>query len=478
MKRSIAFLIFAALLTGCADSSPRKSEQTAEALTSVTETTEPSATASTSLTTLATTSSTTASIAEIVSDIPEEYPVYDARAVEYLTELEKCEELASILDLGVDGAIADLDNNGSPELVVQIGALITISAVFGIDENGAYLAEMSEDSFLYEPESDGAYSYFGVAPVGYTFHREPHFFAKFWNGGSVGGVGGWVRLILSNREIKTEAVAHYSYSISSAEGYYYDGFENEEEYNKYIEDYFPRYEDAPCVKFSLRGVESSEYRELLLQQLDSYFKDHGPEASFASYLSAYTERNEFPPYGILIEDINGDGQDEMVMHINPFGNLDILYMKDGVVKVLNCEVMSQWGHTWYDSDKNRIINEYFHGHTEGTAGAYEYYVYDWDGEDYVLTMHLERESGYFEREADGVTKTDNFIYGQSYLNGVEISNERFEELHAELATPMTSVNHLDMIPSGAFETDETIKKEQEEQYNAYLKEKLYAMQTS
>lgn len=197
------------------------------------------------------------------------------------------------------------------------------------------------------------------------------------------------------------------------------------------------------------------------------------ENSFEYYLDKCTEEFGFVPYGVLIEDINGDGAEEMVVHINPFNYVQVVYIKNGRLKVVDCGVMSQWGGTWYDSGKNRIVNQYFYGHTEGTLGAYEYYVYDWDGKDYVLTMHLEMESGYYEREADGVTKTDNFVYGNSYLNGEEITSERFEELHAELMQSMTADNRFDAVTSGAFETDEALKKEQEERYNAYLAEKLY-----
>ena len=198
--------------------------------------------------------------------------------------------------------------------------------------------------------------------------------------------------------------------------------------------------------------------------------------SFASCLTAYTEKHGYLPYGVLVDDINGDGQDEMIIHTNPFGNLDILYTKDGELKIIECGVMSQWGGTWYDKVNNRIVNEYFYGHTEGTMGAYEYYVYDWNGEDYVMTMHLECEAGYFEREADGVTKTDNFIDGQAYLNGEEISSEEFEKLRNELTQVMTAENLFDIIPSGYTEMDKVLAEEQREIYNAYLTEKLYQPQ--
>ncbi len=399
----------------------------------------------------------------------------DSTAIEYLSQLEKCEGFADTLDMGADAVITDLDSDGSPELIIQICSMISVSDVFGIDENGAYRATVSKDSII--SENTGDVSYIGEPPVCCIIDREPQFYSRYWSGGSCGGEGGWARLTLSDREIKTEPLAQYGmHREGFSQVYEYSGFENEEEYNKYIEDFFSRHESSPAVRFRFLDVEKSEYRALLLQQIEKYFTEYKSENSLASYLAAYTEKNGYPPYGVFIGDINGDGQDEMVLHINPFGNLYILYMKNGIVKVVNCEVMSQWGNTWYDSGKNRIINMYFYGHTEGTAGAYEYYAYEWNGEDYVITMHLEQEAGYYEREADGVTKTDIFIHGQSYLNSEEISTEWFEELHAELLNSMIPENRFDIIPSGAFETDEALKKEQEEQYNSYLSEKLYSPQ--
>ncbi len=471
MKKKISILLAIAMLfSGCdADEMTESTSTDTEIITSISSTTTAKTTVA------ASTTHTTTSAVEITAEEPEEISFYDDRATEYLSRLEKCEYFADALDNGADAVITDLDNDGSPELIIQICSMITVSDVFGIDENGVYRATVSKDSII--SENTGDVSYIGEPPVGCIIDREPQYFARYWSGGSCGGEGGWARLTLSNREIKTEPLAQYGmHKDGFAQVYEYSGFENEEEYNKYIEDFFSRRESAPAVRFRFLDVEKSEYRALLLQQLEKYFTEYKSENSFASYLASYTEKNGYPPYGVFIDDINGDGQDEMVLHLNPFGNLDILYIKNGVVKVVNCGVMSQWGNTWYDSGKNRIINMYFYGHTEGTAGAYEYYVYDWNGEDYVITMHLEQEAGYYEREADGVTKTDNFIHGQSYLNGEEISNEQFEELHAELIKSMIPENRFDIIPSGAFETDEALKKEQEEQYNAYLSEKLYSPQ--
>jgi len=192
---------------------------------------------------------------------------------------------------------------------------------------------------------------------------------------------------------------------------------------------------------------------------------------FAAYYNNYIKETGYLPYGVLIDDINGDGRDEMVMQLYSSGYMDILYIKNGELKVINCPVMSEWGNTWYDESKNRIINQYFYGHTQGTAGAYEYNVYDWNGEDYILTMHLNRQAGYFEREADGVTPTDNFIDGQSYLNGEAITNEKFEELLGELKEHPTSEDLFEVVKSGSeiFKPDE----EQAEKYKAYLDEKLY-----
>lgn len=194
---------------------------------------------------------------------------------------------------------------------------------------------------------------------------------------------------------------------------------------------------------------------------------------FAFHLTDYTLRNENPPYGVLVEDINDDGQDEMVMQINPYGFLDVLYMKNGELKVVSCDVMSMWGNTWYDKEKKRIINESFYGHTEGTAGSYDFHIFDWNGEDYVETMHLVRDSGHYEYEDDGLTRTDNFVYGQSYLNSEEISNEQFEEYFAEFEADMKDENLFDVVTSGQFEEDKEVAKEKLDIYNAYIDEKLY-----
>lgn len=115
--------------------------------------------------------------------------------------------------------------------------------------------------------------------------------------------------------------------------------------------------------------------------------------------------------------------------------MEIVYVKNGEPKVINCKVMSIWGDAWYDKVKNRIIKEYHRGHTEGTAGGYKFYIYDWDG--------------------------------QAYLN-----NEKFEGLYAELQSIQKPENVLEVVTSGEFELNDKLKREQSEKYNTYLQEKF------
>ncbi len=269
MKKLFFLLAITMLLTGC--NSAEKTEQPTAEITTTTN-------AETTVVTTAMKAENTSVVitSDTALETAEEITVYHALAAEYLTRIEKYEGFSDTLDMGADAVIADLDNDGSPELIIQICSMITVSAVFGIDENGAYRATVSNDSIISESTDD--VSYIGEPPVGCIIDREPQYFARYWSGGSCGGEGGWARLVLSDREIKTEPLAQYvMHRDGFAQVYEYSGFESEEEYNKYIEDFFSQHQAAPAVKFRLLDVEKSEYRTLVLQQLEKYFAEYTAE---------------------------------------------------------------------------------------------------------------------------------------------------------------------------------------------------------
>ncbi len=266
MKKKISILLaLTMLLSGC-NADKRAQETTTEITTTTTADTTAAATATAMETTAVTTTP------ETISEAAVKTPVYDARATEYLTEIEKCEGFAETLGYGVEAAIADLDNNGSPELIIQITGMISLAAVFGIDESGAYRASVSENSII--SESTGDVSYIGEPPVGCIIDREPQYFARYWSGGSCGGEGGWARLILSDREIKTEPLVQYVMYRNEVDYIYeYSGFENDEEYNQYISDYFAAFESVPIVEERIAGMSDSEKKTVVLQLLDEYFTE-------------------------------------------------------------------------------------------------------------------------------------------------------------------------------------------------------------
>ncbi len=268
MKKKLSLIVaIAMLLSGCNADKTAEITTTAETSAVTTETTTAATTTTAETTTVIASSATTA-----FSEKPAEPVSYDIRSTEYLTEIEKCESFADTLDMGADAVIADLDGDGSPELIIQKCALVTISDVFGIDENGAYKAEINADSII--SENTGYVSYYGDIPCCFKVDGKQQYFSHYWSGGSCGGEGGWARLVLSEREIKTEPVTQYYMSRDGfAQIYDYVGFENEDEYNSYIDSYFAEFEAVETVSFRIAGTDKTERRGLILQQLDRYFSE-------------------------------------------------------------------------------------------------------------------------------------------------------------------------------------------------------------
>lgn len=214
---------------------------------------------------------------EAVADEEPYYP-RDPRTAEYLSRMEECEDFGTILDYGAEVGIADLDSDGNPEIIVLMQGSNPLSAVFGIDENGAYLAGISEDSIF--PESTSDVSYYGEIPDCCIVDGKPRYFTGYWVGGSGGGGGGWAELTLFDRKIRTEPIAQYEMSRDGfAFVYEYSGFENEEEYERYIADYFAAYEPVSTLKFRIMETPPDERTELVSRKLDEYFTEYNGAAA-------------------------------------------------------------------------------------------------------------------------------------------------------------------------------------------------------
>ncbi len=462
MKRTLALILALALLTGCADNAPALVETSEQTMSEAAETVEQATTTKPT--------SSEATIAKVPQEEIEIPPVFEGTVIsDYFLGLWEADDGHQFL-IGINSGYEELDFFNSYGLIEEMyttDKCAVIKCKNYISETHRIEIKFDDPyTVLFYDENEEA------ANANYTPKKYRHIrFAQMYP--DTGELSGYIRSLLYNRYDYTELSENI------------DKYSNDREYFNDAEAYTSliSHDENKLVFVSLFTVSSDvetekytyiEYEKVRVEDKWELGEWTVIDNLFAYYLNKYTEEHEYPPHGILIEDINSDGQDEMVVHNNPYGNLEIVYIKNGEIRVVICDVMSVWGYTWYDRTNNRIVNEYFYGHTEGTLGAYEYYVYDWDGEDYILTIHLERESGYYEREADGVTRTDNFIVGQAYLNDEEITNERFEELHAELKQVMIAENAFDVVPSGFFEIDEELKKEQEEEYNAYIREKLYS----
>ncbi|MDE6709841.1 MAG: hypothetical protein K2J76_05070 [Oscillospiraceae bacterium] len=133
--------------------------------------------------------------------------------------------------------------------------------------------------------------------------------------------------------------------------------------------------------------------------------------------------------GAYFGDINGDDTPEAVIAINPFGFTEVLYENENGMRVLELETVSQWGAVQYFADTKQILFCPMVGHTTGTWGYEEYYIYDWDGLDYDISSSIFRESGYYYKDEDG---EEHYKFGQAYIDGKKVDNDTFEARLAEI----------------------------------------------
>lgn len=144
--------------------------------------------------------------------------------------------------------------------------------------------------------------------------------------------------------------------------------------------------------------------------------------------SEYLNSLDFLKGGVYLGDINVDDIPEAVIEINPFEMTDILYFNDSGMQKLELYTTSVWGSVRYIPDTRQILFQPMRGHTWGTYGYTEYYLYGWNGSDFEVVSTLFRESGMYYTDEDG---TEHSELGQAYIDGVEVDSDTFEEKLAE-----------------------------------------------
>lgn len=145
--------------------------------------------------------------------------------------------------------------------------------------------------------------------------------------------------------------------------------------------------------------------------------------------SEYLNGLDFLTGGVYLGDINGDDIPEAVIEINPYELTDILYFNDDGMQVLQLWTTSVWGSVRYIPDTKQILFQSMRGHTWGTYGFTDYYLYGWNGSDFEVVSTLFRESGMYYTDEDG---TEHSELGQAYIDGIEVDNDTFEAKLAEI----------------------------------------------
>ena len=160
--------------------------------------------------------------------------------------------------------------------------------------------------------------------------------------------------------------------------------------------------------------------------------------------------------GLYIDDINGDDIPEAVIKRNDTLATMILYYTENGLAEFELQPVSDWGHITYIPDTKQILFSPFYGHTYGTWGYEEYYLYDWTGTEYTETFSIFREAGAYANYVDLHIEE----YGQAYINGEEVDNDTFEAKFAEIKELESANSYFPVV---------NIK---DENFESYVKEKL------
>ena len=191
-----------------------------------------------------------------------------------------------------------------------------------------------------------------------------------------------------------------------------------------------------------------------IETLPESVQEPADEYDWQHAYAEYIDRTGYQ--GLYIDDINGDGIPEAVIDMNTLGYTIILYYTDNGLNELELTTMSSWGSVSYIADTKQILHCPWHGHTWGTFGYEEYYLYDWTGTEYTVSASIFREAGAYVDIPDYHVEE----YGQAYINGVEVDNDTFETKLAEFKELEQNNSYFPAVNI------------QDENFESYVKEKL------
>ena len=130
--------------------------------------------------------------------------------------------------------------------------------------------------------------------------------------------------------------------------------------------------------------------------------------------------------GFYVGDINGDDIPELVIRYNDANSGAILYYANHELQVLDLNILSLWEQVGCLAETGQIIFLRWYGHTYGTHGGVEFFLYDWTQDGYIETRSVIRESGYIESYRNIPEEEWIEHYGQGYINGEEVGFGEFE----------------------------------------------------
>lgn len=178
--------------------------------------------------------------------------------------------------------------------------------------------------------------------------------------------------------------------------------------------------------------------------------------AFAEYINQDEYYMKGHYNGIYVGDINGDDIPEAVVDCNGLGNTEILFYTENGVKPVWIGIESVWGYVRYLPETRQIMHCPFYGHTWGTFGYEEHYIYDITDSDISESFSMLRKSGYYNSEED-------YGYDKGYINGEEVDFETFE---AKLAEIKQRVNEAEYFP---------VVLKEDESFDSYIAENLPCM---